>query len=394
MHIKKPIFSFLLSVWLLASVRPCYSGHAGIMINAEDGRVLYELDATRAWYPASLTKVMTLYLTFEALQNGKIDFFDAMPVSWHASQQPTSKLGLRAGDYLTVRDAILALITRSANDAAVVLSEHLAGSEEKFAVQMTQKARALGMGNTRFINATGLPNDWQVTTAKDMALLAWNIYHKFPEYYRHFASRGFDYKGQQLRSINKFVSLYPGAEGMKTGYTCGSGYNLIASAERDGKRLIGVILGGVTSIERYGLMTAMMDAGFEEHYPGLEGKHIATMANGYPNIPPYQLNCGSGAYQYAGPAKARSAAYLVKSKASRHHRKSGKKAKRVLKAKAENRIKSAASQKTGGKKQTRASHSTRSGSAAPRTAKKSSLKTSASKKAAASRVRKKSGHKK
>lgn len=270
--------------------------YAAIMIDADNGNVLHEVDATQSWYPASLTKVMTLYMTFEALKNGQIQFFDVMRASSYAARQPTSKLGLRTGEYLTVRDAVLALITRSANDAAVVLAEHLGGTEQSFAVRMTKKARELGMHNTRFMNATGLPNEWQVTTSRDMAVLAWTIQRHYPEYYQYFSVHGFNYKGTELRGINKFVAHYPGAEGMKTGFTCGSGYNLIASAHQNGKRLIGVILGGMSSAERYQLMYRMMDAGFDNRYGGDQEKHINSMPAGFAGAPPYQLSCGSRAF--------------------------------------------------------------------------------------------------
>ncbi len=296
----------LMSVWIIASTNVSYGRYAAIMIDAENGNVLHEVDATQAWYPASLTKVMTLYMTFEALKNGQIQFFDAMRTSSHAARQPTSKLGLRAGEYLTVRDAILAIITRSANDAAVVLAEHLSGNEEDFAVKMTDKAHSLGMYNTRFMNATGLPNDWQVTTSRDMAVLAWNIQRRFPDYYQNFSAHSFNYKGTELRGINKFTAKYPGAEGMKTGFTCGSGYNLIAAAHQNGKHLIGVVMGGMTSAERYQLMYQMMDAGFDNSY-SYQGKHISSMPNSLTGPPPYQLGCGNRGYLHpASFVKSRS----------------------------------------------------------------------------------------
>jgi len=292
----KIILLVLMSVWTLFSTEISYGRYAAILIDADTGNLLHEVDATQSWYPASLTKVMTLYMTFEALKSGRIQFFDAIRTSSHAASQPTSKLGLRTGEYLTVRDAILAIITRSANDAAVVLGEHLGGTEENFAIKMTNKAHSLGMYNTRFMNATGLPNDWQVTTSRDMAVLAWNIQRHFPEYYQNFSAHSFNFKGRELRGINKFTAKYPGAEGMKTGFTCGSGYNLIASAHQNGKRLIGVVMGGMTSAERYQLMYTMMDAGFENRYGSGIGKHINSMPNSLTAPPPYQLGCGNRGY--------------------------------------------------------------------------------------------------
>ncbi|MGR8953544.1 MAG: D-alanyl-D-alanine carboxypeptidase family protein, partial [Gammaproteobacteria bacterium] len=230
---------------------------------------------------------------FDALSSGQIGLHDSMTASYHASRQPQSKLGLRAGERLTVEEAILAVITRSANDAAVVLAEHLGGTEEGFATQMTAKARQLGMLNTRFMNATGLPNNFQVTTSRDLAVLAWKIMKHFPNYYPYFASHGFNYKGRELRGINKFTARYPGAEGMKTGFTCGSGFNLMSSATQNGRRLIGVILGGTTSAERYQLMMNMMDAGFSNRYGDGSNRNISMMTGSLGGEPPYQLDCGN-----------------------------------------------------------------------------------------------------
>jgi D-alanyl-D-alanine carboxypeptidase len=292
---SKLILFILMPLWLFFMSGASYGRYAAIMIDADNGNILHEVDATHSWYPASLTKVMTLYMTFEALNTGQLHLYDSMTASHHASRQPTSKLGLRAGESLTVEEAILALITRSANDAAVVLAEHLGGTEENFARKMTNKARLLGMNNTRFMNATGLPNELQVTTSRDMAVLAWKIQRHFPEYYPYFSSHSFYYKGRELRGINKFTARYPGAEGMKTGYTCGSGFNLIGAAHQNGKHLIGVVLGGMTSAERYQLMMNMMDNGFSNRYTRDAGRNIDTMPVSYGGEPPYQLDCGKGA---------------------------------------------------------------------------------------------------
>lgn len=285
----------LMPVWLFLVSDVSYGRHAAILIDAENGSVLHEVDAGHSWYPASLTKVMTLYMTFDALRAGRIQLEDTLTASYHASRQPNSKLGLRAGENLTVEEAVLATITRSANDAAVVLAEHLAGTEENFAIKMTAKAHALGMYDTHFMNATGLPHEWQVTTPRDMALLAWKVQRDFPNYYPYFSAHSFNYKGTELRGINKFTANYPGAEGMKTGFTCGSGYNLISSANQNGKRLIGVVLGGMTSAQRYQLMTEMMDNGFANRFDADGAKNINTMPIRYPGTPPYQLGCGNRA---------------------------------------------------------------------------------------------------
>lgn len=283
----------LISILLFFVSGTSYGRHATIVIDADNGNILHEAEANQLWFPASLTKVMTLYMTFDALKEGQISLQDVLTASWHAARQPNSKLGLRQGERLTIRDAILAVITRSANDAAVVLGEELGGSEENFGAMMTAKARSLGMSSTRFMNATGLPDDLQVTTARDLAILAWRIQRDFPVYYRFFSAQYFDYKGITLRSINAFVKNYPGAEGMKTGFTCGSGYNLMASAHQDGQRLIGVVLGGMTSKERYQLMTQIMDAGFAKRYSDTPSRDVYSIQTASFSPPPYQLDCGS-----------------------------------------------------------------------------------------------------
>ena len=288
--------SFLLmlnALCLVFASQMSYARHAAILIDANNGNVLHEVDAKHAWYPASLTKLMTLYVTFDALSNQQIHLHDVMRTSEHASDQPNSKLGLHHGEHLTVEDAILAIITRSANDATVVLAEHLAVTEDNFAVRMTAKAHSMGMYNTYFMNATGLPNDWQVTTARDMAVLAWKIQKQFPEYYSYFAAHSFQFKGREWQGINKFTASYEGAEGMKTGFTCASGYNLISAATQQGRHLIGVVLGGHTSVERYNLMINQMNHGFAGDY-AVQG-NINTMATSNAGIPPHQLECGGGA---------------------------------------------------------------------------------------------------
>jgi len=286
----KAFFLILLPIWLLIASETSYARHAAVLIDAENGNILYEQEAGQAWFPASLTKTMTLYMTFEALRSGRISLYDDMETSGHAAAQPQSKLGLRRGEYITVEEAILAIITRSANDASVVLAEHLAGTEESFAIKMTAKAHQIGMFNTHFMNATGLPHDWQVTTARDMGLMAWRVFKTFPEYFHYFSAHSMTFRDRELHAINKFTSNYPGADGMKTGFTCGSGYNLIGSASQDGKRQIGVIMGGMTSGERYELMMEMMDEGFANQF-GPRGS-ITTAPARSAGLPPYQLGCG------------------------------------------------------------------------------------------------------
>ncbi len=290
---------------LFVASEASYGRHAAIIIDADNGNVLHEIEATQAWYPASLTKLMTLYMTFDALKTGQIRLHDTLTASTHASQQPNSKLGLRRGEHLTVEDAILAIITRSANDASVVLAEHLGDTEQNFAANMTAKAHSLGMYNTHFMNSTGLPNNWQVTTSRDMAVLAWKTQRNFPEYYHYFAAHSFNFKGTELRGINKFTAHYPGAEGMKTGFTCGSGFNLIGAAHQNGKHLIGVVMGGMTSKERYQLMMQKMDASFANQTGISTARNINTMPTNSAGAPPYQLDCGNGGGAHSIPASYR-----------------------------------------------------------------------------------------
>lgn len=292
MKIVKRILLILTASGLMLVSHTAMSRHAALLIDADNGNVLYEMEANQSWYPASLTKLMTLYMTFSALESGRLRLSDLMNVSSHAARQPTSKLGLRPWETISVEDAILAIVTRSANDAAVVLAEKIAGSEQQFAIKMTSTAHSLGMYGSHFMNATGLPHDWQTTTAHDMALLGWKINRNFPQYYSYFAADSLYFRGREYRGINKFVANYPGAEGMKTGYTCGSGYNLVASANQSGKRLIGVILGGMTSSERYQHMFTMMDLGFSDQSGSYRSKNINSMDKNPVGTPPYQLSCG------------------------------------------------------------------------------------------------------
>jgi len=305
MRKTKLFLLFLIPLSLIGFPGTGLCGHASILVDAQTGTILLETDANHAWYPASLTKVMTLYMTFNAVKQKHIHLHDSITVSKHAARQPTSKLGLRTGEHISVQEAILALITRSANDAAVALAEHIGGNEENFAAKMTAQAHSLGMYDSHFMNANGLPHPWQVSTARDLALLAWRIMRDFPEFYGYFGAHSLYFRGTELRAINKFTNNYPGAEGMKTGFTCGSGYNLMSTASRNGNRLIGVVLGGQTSPHRYQLMTELMDAGFAGQYP-TPTKVITTIPKKFTAAPPYLLACGKGAVgnHHSSPKKS------------------------------------------------------------------------------------------
>jgi len=233
-----------------------------IVIEAESGVVLSESNADSLHYPASLTKMMTLYLLFEALDKGRIRLDTQLPVSAYAAGQSPTKLGLEPGDRVSVQDVILGLVTRSANDAAVVAAEWLAGNESLFAEKMTAKAHALGMSRTVFHNASGLPDPDQVTTARDLAKLARALYRDFPGRYAFFATREFVFRGEVITTHNHLMDKFAGMDGIKTGYIRTSGFNLAASAVRNNERLIGVVLGGESTHARDNKMAELLNAGF------------------------------------------------------------------------------------------------------------------------------------
>ncbi len=220
--------------------------YAGIVVDAKTGKVLYGEDADQLRYPASLTKMMTLYLAFEALEAGRISKNTPVPFSKKASAEPPSKLGVRAGQSITVEQAILSLVTRSANDAATALGELLGGSEDRFARMMTNKARALGMTRTTYRNAHGLPNSEQRTTARDQARLGIALRQHFPQYYDYFSTRSFRFGKQTIGNHNRLLGNVRGVDGIKTGYTRASGFNLVTSAQFDGRSIVAVVMGGTS----------------------------------------------------------------------------------------------------------------------------------------------------
>lgn len=234
---------------------------SSILINAENGKVISQYNADERRFPASLTKLMTLYLTFEALENGKLSMSDKLKTSRHAANMEPSRLGLKVGQKIEVKNIINALIVKSANDCAVVLAEALGGSEAKFAEMMTNKAQELGMKNTTFKNASGLPNPQQKTTARDMATLANAIYRDFPQYYNLFAQTKFSYNGSIMHTHNHVLKQFKGADGLKTGYTRAAGFNIATSAHRKGNRVIAVTMGHKTLKERDKKIMQMMDNG-------------------------------------------------------------------------------------------------------------------------------------
>lgn len=253
---------FSLVALLMAATAPAHARYASIVIDAETGEILYQQNADTGNYPASLTKMMTLYLLFEALDEGRVELGHAMPVSKKAAARPATALGLRAGERITVEQAIHALIIRSANDVATVVAEALGGSEAKFAQIMTRQAREMGMANTTFRNASGLPDKNQKSTAHDLALLARALWRVFPHHYHYFSAESFEFRGRTYATHNRILQKYAGADGLKTGYIRASGFNVATSAVRDGRRLIGVVLGGKTARSRDSHMASLLDNGF------------------------------------------------------------------------------------------------------------------------------------
>jgi D-alanyl-D-alanine carboxypeptidase len=233
-----------------ADAKAANSKYAGIVVDANTGNVLYSENADRLQYPASLTKMMTLYLTFEALEQGRIRLDSAVPFSAHASGQAPTKLGVRPGGTISVEQAMLGLVTLSANDAATALGELLGGDEDRFAQIMTAKAHALGMTRTTYRNANGLPNTAQMTTARDQARLGIALRQHFPQYFGYFSTQSFKFGNRIIRSHNRLVGSVRGVDGIKTGYTRAAGFNLVSSVQVDGKSIVGVVLGGASTPAR------------------------------------------------------------------------------------------------------------------------------------------------
>jgi D-alanyl-D-alanine carboxypeptidase len=257
-----------------ATASSSYSpGYAAIVVDANTGSTLHSANADAMRHPASLTKIMTLYMLFERLESGRLSPDSLLRVSEHAADQSPTKLGLREGGTITVEDAIKGMVTRSANDAAVVVAENLAGSEDEFARQMTRKARALGMSNTVYRNASGLPDSAQVTTARDQATLGRAIQERFPRYYRYFSTRSFTFRGQRIGNHNRLLGLIEGVDGIKTGYIRASGFNLVTSVRRNGRHVVAVVLGGASA----GARDARMRQLLAQHVDSASTRRTASM---------------------------------------------------------------------------------------------------------------------
>ncbi|WP_200845368.1 D-alanyl-D-alanine carboxypeptidase family protein, partial [Roseomonas sp. 18066] len=281
------------------------SRYAAFVMDSSTGEAIISVNADEPRYPASLTKMMTLYMVFDAMQQGRITAATRISVSRHAAGQEPSKLGLKPGSSITVRDAILALVTKSANDAAAALAEHLGGSEVQFGRMMTRKAEQIGMRNSSFRNASGLPDANQVTTARDMAILSRALIRHFPNRYGYFSARSFEYRGRTVTGHNRVLTEYDGADGLKTGFIRASGFNLAASAMRDGVRVIAVVFGGATSRERDDHIMALMDRGFAERGAApRDGMLMAERPYAPPPAAPRLVGAASAATMAAPVARA------------------------------------------------------------------------------------------
>lgn len=240
------------------------SRYSSIVIDADTGKVLHESNADAARYPASLTKMMTLYMLFEAIEQHKMTLDARMRVSTHAASMPQTNIGLLTGDSISVREAIPALIVRSANDVAAVVAEALGNNEANFGRMMTDKARRLGMHSTTFRNASGLPNGEQKTTARDLVTLSTRLMKDFPKYYHYFSTKSFSYKGTTYNSHNRMVRNTSGVDGLKTGFIRASGFNVATSAKRGNRRVVAVVMGGQTAIARDQHMAQLLDRSFNQ----------------------------------------------------------------------------------------------------------------------------------
>ncbi len=272
-------FALIFSLFVTAAPQHGYAKgnprYASIVMDAQTGQILSQNNPDKRLHPASLTKIMTLLMLFEAIERGELTLQSKIRISRHATNMVPSKLGLSEGSSIKVQDAIYAIVTKSANDIAVAVAEKLGGSERNFAKKMTQRARELGMSQTTFINASGLHHPQQISSARDMAKLARTVITRYPSYYRYFSTKNFTYAGHTHRNHNRLMETYIGMDGMKTGYIQPSGFNLVASAVRRNTRLIGVVFGGRTSQSRNRHMAELLDQGFakvEESTPVAEVK--------------------------------------------------------------------------------------------------------------------------
>jgi D-alanyl-D-alanine carboxypeptidase len=308
----------LVAAFAFTAAAPAYGSerYAAFVIDAQTHEVLHEEAADEARYPASLTKMMTLYMLFDEMEKGHIKLSDKMKVSKKASRAAPTKLGLKAGGTITVESAIKALVTKSANDAAIVIAERLGGSESNFAANMTVKARKIGMSNTAFYNASGLPDMRQKTTARDMAVLSEKLIQDFPQYYHYFQTPGMQWGKRYASNHNRLLGNVEGVDGIKTGYTNASGYNLASAVMRDGRRVIAVVLGGETAQSRDNQMAYLIENAYltlNKRGPASSTATLATLplTKATPNFTTGTLAASTAItdqIQYSSPAPSGAAA--------------------------------------------------------------------------------------
>jgi D-alanyl-D-alanine carboxypeptidase len=270
----------------LPTIAHATDNYSAIVMDARTNEILLEDQADETRFPASLTKMMTLYMLFEAVERGDLTMETRLTASRNASRQAPSRLGLRRGDHITVDQAIRALVVQSANDVATMVGERLSGSEPRFAAAMTARARELGMTNTRFANASGLPDNRHRTTARDMALLGQALWRDFPTHYHYFTTPSFAWRRGSARSHNRLIGQVEGVDGIKTGYTRASGFNLTTMAERNGHRVVVVVLGGETAAARDAQVAYLVEGAYEEY--ARRGDTNVT----YANLPNQRLDVG------------------------------------------------------------------------------------------------------
>lgn len=259
--------------------------YTAIVMDARTGEVLYANRADHPRYPASVTKVMTMYLAFEQMAAGKLHESDTIVVSPHAAAQSPTKLGLRAGETISVENALHAMAVISANDMAVAMAEKIGGTESHFAQMMTAKAQQLGMMNTQFVNANGLPDTRQISTARDLAILSRAVLQNYPQYYGYFSQQEFTYHGRTTRNHNALLGRMPGLDGLKTGFTSAAGFNLAASAVRNGNRLIAVVMGGSSGPWRNANVENLLLTGFDIEQRRAQGERLAATQSYFENAP-------------------------------------------------------------------------------------------------------------
>ena len=265
---SKLLIALSFCVAILSLSTTAQAGSAQLLLDARTGEVLASENPDELNHPASLTKMMSVYMVFDAIRAGKISWDSPVPFSKHAASRPPTKLFVKAGDSITVREAVLAMIIRSANDASAAIGEKLGGTEENFAAMMTRKARSLGMMNTTFFNASGLPHPRQFTTARDMSTLGVALMRDFPREYEMFATRSFKFRGKTISGHNNLMYRYKGMDGIKTGYTNASGFNLVSAVEHNGRRVVGVVMGGRTAASRDRIMERLIDANIKKASTG------------------------------------------------------------------------------------------------------------------------------